>query len=37
MDTLNALNLEHGGAMNEHSEHCEFGTWSGYEWMLLTL
>ena len=43
MDALNALNavkLEHGGAMNgqsehsEHSEYCEVGTWWCYEWTL---
>ena len=46
MDTLNALNilnavnLEHGGAMNvhsecsEHSEFCKFETWWCCEWTL---
>ena len=38
VNTLNTLNLEHGGALNgqcsKHSEHSEFGTWWCFEWTL---
>ena len=37
LNTLNTLNLEHGGALNaltECSTHSEFGTWWCFKWML---
>ena len=43
VNALNTLNLEHGGALNghsehsqcsAHSEHSEFGTWWCFEWTL---